>query len=75
LLEGRDTLAAEIKARTGALSGGARYRGAGDTTPVTDSLDASAADVLQEPARGSQVAPLPNVLSEDTWDLFRILLR
>ena len=75
LLEGRDTLAAEIKARTGALSGGARYRAPGDTTPVPDSLNASAGDVLQEPARGSDGAPLPNVLSEDTWDLFRILLR
>jgi len=30
--------------------------------------------VLKEAARGTD-APLPNVLSEDTWDLFRILLR
>jgi hypothetical protein len=75
LLERRDTLAAEIKARTGPLKAAARYRGPGDTTPVPDSLNASAGDVLQEPARGADGAPLPNVLSEDTWDLFRILLR
>jgi hypothetical protein len=74
LLERRDTLAVEIKARTGALTGGARYRGAGDTTPVPNSLDPGSGDVLKEPARGTE-APLPNVLSEDTWDLFRILLR
>jgi hypothetical protein len=75
LLESRENLAAEIKARTAPLSKGARYRGPGDTTPVPDSLSASAGDVLQEPARGSGAPPLPNVLSEDTWDLFRILLR
>jgi len=74
LLESRENLAAEIKARAAPLSSGARYRGPADTTPVPDSLSASAADVLKEPARGTD-APLPNVLSEDTWDLFRILLR
>jgi hypothetical protein len=75
LLERRDTLAAEIKARTAPLNAAARYRGTGDTTPVPDSLNASAGDVLNEVARGADGAPLPNVLSEDTWDLFRILLR
>jgi hypothetical protein len=74
LLERRDTLPAEIKARTGALTGAARYRGPEDTTPVPNSLDPGSADVLKEPARGTGT-PLPNVLSEDTWDLFRILLR
>jgi hypothetical protein len=75
LLESRENLAAEIKVRAAPLSAGARYRGPGDTTPVPDSLNAGAGDVLQEPARGSAAPPLPNVLSEDTWDLFRILLR
>ncbi|GAC1698031.1 MAG: hypothetical protein PVS2B3_09680 [Steroidobacteraceae bacterium] len=75
LLERRDNLAAEIKLRTAPLSARARYRGPGDTTPSPDSLDAGAGDVLQEPARGSSGTPLPNVLSEDTWDLFRVLLR
>jgi hypothetical protein len=75
LLERRETLAAEIKARTGALTKGARYRGPGDTTPVPDSLNPATGDVLNEAARGADGTPLPNVLSEDTWDLFRILLR
>jgi hypothetical protein len=75
LLARSDTLAAEIKARTAPLNAAVRYRGAGDTTPVPDSINASAGDVLNEPARGADGAPLPNVLSEDTWDLFRILLR
>jgi hypothetical protein len=75
LLAGRETLAAEIKARTGALTSSARYRGPGDTTPVPDSLNPGEGDVLQEPARGTGGAALPSVLAEDTWDLFRILLR
>jgi len=27
------------------------------------------------PAQGGKAARLPNVLAEDTWDLFRVLLR
>jgi hypothetical protein len=31
--------------------------------------------LLQDAATGTSGGALPNVLSEDTWDLFRILLR
>jgi hypothetical protein len=43
---------------------------------MADSLAFSAGDVLASEARGAAAAAqLPNVLAEDTWDLFRILLR
>jgi hypothetical protein len=77
LLAERESLSEEIRARTGRLNRVARYRGNADTAPVADTLDPGAeGDVLQGAALGSQVAAkLPNVLAEDTWDLFRILLR
>jgi hypothetical protein len=31
--------------------------------------------VLAVPAQGGTAARVPNVLAEDTWDLFRVLLR
>jgi hypothetical protein len=31
--------------------------------------------VLAVPAQGRAAARLPDVLAEDTWDLFRVLLR
>ena len=54
----------------------ARYRGANDTSPTAESLGLSEGDVMSgEPIGGLQAARMPNVLAEDTWDLFRILLR
>src|SRR5215469_7354230 len=76
LLAARESLAAEIRARTGRLNRVARYRGDNATTPVTESLNPGEGDVLQDAAPGSiAAAKLHNVLAEDTWDLFRILLR
>ena len=81
LLEERTGLAAEIKARSARLQQVARYRAEGDTAPLPDSLAFSEGDAMADAmlgAQGSQdtQAPrLPNVLAEDTWDLFRILLR
>jgi len=40
-----------------------------------DSLSLAEGDVLEMGALGAAAAGLPNVLAEDTWDLFRILLR
>jgi hypothetical protein len=38
-------------------------------------LAPSAGDALAVPVPGAAGARLPNVLAEDTWDLFRVLLR
>jgi hypothetical protein len=35
----------------------------------------SEGDVLDTEATGTAIGRMPNVLGEDTWDLFRILLR
>ena len=53
----------------------ARYRNAADTAPTADSLAFSEGDVLDTDPLGASAAGMPNVLAEDTWDLFRILLR
>ncbi len=52
----------------------ARYRNEADTTPATNSLAFTEGDVQ---LAGGQTgdAQVPNVLAEDTWDLFRVLLR
>ncbi len=75
LIQSRNNIAQEIKARSDRLKQVARYRNAPDTTPTTDSVALSEGDVLASGAAGSNAARVPNVLAEDTWDLFRILLR
>jgi hypothetical protein len=76
LISARGGLSGEIKARSERLSRVARYRSNNDSSPLVDSLAFSEADTQ---AVGSlalaAAAPLPNVLAEDTWDLFRVLLR
>jgi hypothetical protein len=42
---------------------------------MTDSLAFSEGDVLANEPAGATSARMPNVLAEDTWDLYRILLR
>jgi hypothetical protein len=74
LLERREDLGGEIRSRVARLQQTARYRGAADTAPVTESIAASEADALGSAPQGS-AARVPNVLAEDTWDLFRVLLR
>ncbi|HVP33560.1 MAG TPA: hypothetical protein VMT09_07915 [Steroidobacteraceae bacterium] len=65
LLESRVGLTEEIRAHTERLKPAVSYRGATDTCPTSDSLAAAA----------EAVPHVPNVLAEDTWDLFRVLLR
>jgi hypothetical protein len=65
LLASRAGLTEEIRERTERLKPAVSYRGAADTCPTSDSLVPPA-----------QTTPhVPNVLAEDTWDLFRVLLR
>lgn len=74
LIADRNGLTEQIRVRGEALQQVARYRGAGDTVPVTDALDPAGRDILEQKP-GAAATPPPNVLAEDTWDLFRILLR
>jgi|SRR5579863_874009 len=74
LLAAGGSLATEIRARGERLKNVARYRNAQDSTPLADSLAFSEGDILESGPLGV-AGQLPNVLAEDTWDLFRILLR
>jgi hypothetical protein len=65
LLQQRATLTDEIRGRLERLRKLVRYRAPDDTTPVTDTLLGD----------GPATAGLPNVLAEDTFDLYRIVLR
>jgi len=75
LLSDRTGLAEQIRVRSTRLEPLARYRSASDSTPVAESLAFSEGDVLAVGALAVSRAPLPNVLGEDTWDLFRVLVR
>ena len=75
LIANRATLGEEIRARSDRLKRVARYRGAGDSAPLTDSIAITEGDVLATGPLGNAAGRLPNVLADDVWDLFRILLR
>jgi hypothetical protein len=76
LISSRAGLGEEIRARTERLKRVARYRSAADSAPLTDSIAMSEGDVLATgPLGNSAAGRLPNVLADDVWDLFRILLR
>jgi len=75
IIQVRTNIAREITGRTERLKPVARYRNAADTAPTADSLAFSEGDVLDTDPLGASAAGMPNVLAEDTWDLFRILLR
>jgi hypothetical protein len=75
LLADRAGLAEQIGIRSGRLKPLARYRSNNESTPVAESLAFAEGDVLAEGALAVSKVPLPNVLAEDTWDLFRVLLR
>lgn len=75
VLQNRANLSQEVRARTERLRQIAKYRSTGDTLPTAESIGFAEGDVLGQPAQGANAARLPNVLSEDCWDLFRIVLR
>lgn len=76
LLEAKGTVAQDVKSRSERLKSIARYRNDTDTTPVAESVAIGEGDVLGgEPLGGKRAARMPNVLAEDTWDMFRVLLR
>jgi hypothetical protein len=75
LIQARTNIMQEVKERGGRLRKIARFRNANDTVPTSDSIAFAEGDVLTNAATGANAAKLPNVLDEDTWDLFRVLLR
>jgi hypothetical protein len=75
LLRGRASVAQEVKQRSERLRQVARYRAATDAAPTAESLAFSEGDVLGGTPGGLAAARMPNVLAEDTWDLYGVLLR
>jgi hypothetical protein len=75
-LEAKSSIAQDLRSRAERLKATARYRNTGDTSPVPESVAFGEGDVLAgQPLGGKRAARMPNVLAEDTWDLFRVLLR
>jgi hypothetical protein len=75
LIQARTNIAQEVKVRSERLKQVARYRNPNDTAPTPESIAFSEGDVLADETLGASAARMPNVLAEDTWDLFRVLLR
>jgi hypothetical protein len=76
LIQARTNIAQEVKVRSERLKQIARYRSDKDTSPAPESIAFSEGDVLAGETLGANsAARMPNVLAEDTWDLFRVLLR
>lgn len=75
MLFARSNIAQEVKVRSERLKQQVRYRNPTDTTPAPDSISFSEGDVMAVQAVGANAKRLPNVLTEDSWDLFRVLLR
>jgi len=76
ILESKVNVAQDVKARSDDMRQRARYRSPQDTSPTAESMSLVDTDVLAGKPLGAAVAArMPNVLGEDTWDLFRVLLR
>jgi hypothetical protein len=75
LISVRTNIAQEVNNRGERLKKIVRYRNTSDTVPTAESIAIIEGDALAKPAVGASAAKLPNVLAEDTWDLFRVLLR
>ncbi|HEY4212305.1 MAG TPA: hypothetical protein VGM84_12555 [Steroidobacteraceae bacterium] len=76
IVQSRNNIAQEVKLRTDRLKAIARYRNPPDTTPTAESIAFSEGDAMGSEAMGALAAArVPNVLAEDTFDLYRILLR
>lgn len=74
-LKQRAGLTQEVGPRTERLRSTAAYLGDNEVVPVPESCGVSQGDVLAHGSQGVTAARLPNVLVEDTWDLFKVLLK
>lgn len=75
LLKQRGGITQEVGQRAERLRSTASYLGEFETVPIPESCGVSEGDVLAHGSQGVPAARLPNVLAEDTWDLFKVLLR
>jgi hypothetical protein len=75
LIQARTNIAQEVKTRSERLKQICRYRSPTDSSPTPESIAFGEGDILAGETLGASAARMPNVLAEDTWDLFRILLR
>ncbi len=75
LLKQRAGITQEVAMRTERLRATATYLGDFETVPIPESCAVSEGDVITHGSQGVTSAKLPNVLAEDTWDLFKVLLR
>jgi hypothetical protein len=75
LLKQRAGLTQEVGQRAERLRSTASYLGEFETVPIPESCGVSEGDVMAHGSQGVTAAKLPNVLAEDTWDLFKVLLR
>jgi hypothetical protein len=75
ILKNRAGIGQEVAQRVERLRSTASYIGDMETVPMPESCGVSEGDVLTHGSQGMPAARLPNVLAQDTWDLFKILLR
>jgi hypothetical protein len=75
MLKQRAGITQEVAQRTERLRSTATYLGDFETVPVPESCGVSEGDILAHGSQGVTSAKLPNVVAEDTWDLFKVLLR
>ncbi|MGH8294458.1 MAG: hypothetical protein ACRETZ_02990 [Steroidobacteraceae bacterium] len=75
LLQARASLSQEVRQRSDRLKQAARYRAATDAAPTPESLAFSEGDALGGAPGGLAAARMPNILAEDTWDLYSVLMR
>jgi hypothetical protein len=75
LLQQRAGITQEVSQRTERLRATAAYLGEFETVPIPESCSVTEGDVITHGSQGVSAAKLPNVLAEDTWDLFKVLLR
>jgi len=74
-IAGQKQVTVALKVKLGRLRATCEYRNDADTVPTADSLAPAAADTeLGKPAK-SPAAATWNVLAEDYWDLYTLLLR
>ena len=75
LVKQRNGIMQEVAQRAERLRSSAAYLGEFETVPIPESCGVGEGDVLAHGSQGVTAAKLPNVVAEDTWDLFKVLLR